>query len=66
MAARKVKKKKADNTDVNVDSFAARRELVTLDSIEMIHGRKKKTKEERVAALKVVLFYCYRYSIAYK
>jgi len=52
VAARKVKKKKADNTDVNVDSFAARRELVTLDSIEMIHGRKKKTKEERVAALK--------------
>lgn len=52
VAARKVKKKKAEPDDVNPESFAARRELVTLDSIEMIHGHKKQTKEERVAALK--------------
>jgi protein SDA1 len=52
-AARKMKKKRrVDQEDVNVDTFAARRELVNLKSIEMVHGRKKQSKEERVAVMK--------------
>ena len=47
------KKRRVEKEDVNVDTFAARRELVALDSIEMVHGRKKQNKEERVQANKV-------------
>jgi len=49
---RKHKKQKVVEDDLEVGGLGGRKELVSLKDIEMIHGKKKAGKDERVAAIK--------------
>merc|ERR1719154_444649 len=49
---RKHKKQKVVEDDLEVNGLGGRKELVSLKDIEMIHGKKKAGKDERVAAIK--------------